>query len=662
MTLSMQRRDNSYAALESEYILGEELGSGGFGKVKLATHILTGHKVAVKIIDKVAIGDDLPRVKTEMDALRTLAHQNICRLYHYIETAEKFFIIMEYCSGGEMFDYIVKKERLEESEARHFFRQIVAAIAYVHSMGFAHRDMKPENLLLTEDLQLKLIDFGLCAKPDQGLQNHLETCCGSPAYAAPELIQGTAYRGNEADIWSMGVLLYALLCGALPFEDENIQQLYRKISCFVLSIGKYEEPEWLSSASRSLLRSMLQVEPRRRIKIEDMLIHPWINKKYTQPLKWKTIYDKNIIDEECARELATYHRMSLDDMVTTLKKWKFDYTTATYFLLLQQKRKGRPVILPLLRPDDMIKNRNAALVASPTIHSSLDNGLERSGIDDDNPLDTAFVFNRPFSPTDKHISYARAMHNGAVIMNEVRSERPQMPPGVTPVRTRIRNVDDKENVEPRSQTVKVRGPVKITDESPRPKSVYSTPRNNNHRPTVITTVQAATPESANRNGRSQSSERESGSTPVSPSASGERTPRSATKTPRLRQRVFASLERKADKVFNLLTPRRVRQDAPTVLKRTSNMVNVSVTSSTDPELVRSELVRVFEDKGISCEQIGWKVSGKKKDVAGRTLLMVEMEVVMIDSLDMVGVKRKRLNGDAFLYKRVCEDVLRLAGL
>ncbi|CAK5069238.1 unnamed protein product [Meloidogyne enterolobii] len=217
--------------MERMYLFLDELGSGGFGKVKLAKHILTGDQVAIKIIDKKSIPNDLPRVFSEMEALKLLAHQNICRLFQFRETEDRFYIVMEYCNGGEMFDYIVRKERLGESEARHFFRQFTGSRSGIHSfngfvvismvclknLGFAHRDLKPENLLLTQELQLKVIDFGLCARPLNGLTRPLETCCGSPAYAAPELIQNQSYFGNEADIWSMGVLLYALLCGTLPF-------------------------------------------------------------------------------------------------------------------------------------------------------------------------------------------------------------------------------------------------------------------------------------------------------------------------------------------------------------------------------------------------------------------------------------------------------------
>ncbi|EOA92930.1 Maternal embryonic leucine zipper kinase [Anas platyrhynchos] len=218
------------------YELRETIGTGGFAKVKLGRHLLTGEKVAIKIMDKLALG---------------------------------------YCPGGELFDYIISKDRLSEEEARVFFRQIVSAIAYVHSEGYAHRDLKPENLLIDEEHNLKLIDFGLCAKPKGGLDYHLNTCCGSPAYAAPELIQGKAYIGSEADIWSMGVLLYALLCGFLPFDDDNVMAVYRRIMR-----GKYTIPKWLSPSSTLLLSQMLQVDPKKRITVKHLLSHPWLMEGY----------------------------------------------------------------------------------------------------------------------------------------------------------------------------------------------------------------------------------------------------------------------------------------------------------------------------------------------------------------------------------------------
>uniref|UniRef100_A0A915BL55 non-specific serine/threonine protein kinase n=1 Tax=Parascaris univalens TaxID=6257 RepID=A0A915BL55_PARUN len=693
----------SYAVLDGLYALHDELGSGGFGKVKLATHLLTSQSVAIKIIDKKTIGDDLPRVKTELEALKTLSHQNICRLYQSIETDEKFFIVMEYCSGGEMFDYIVKKERLEESEARHFFRQLVQAIAYAHHMGFAHRDLKPvgENLLLTEDLQLKLIDFGLCARPDTGLNRPLDTCCGSPAYAAPELIQGSAYLGNEADVWSMGVLLYALLCGSLPFEDDNMQALYRKISR-----GVYHEPEYLSASSRDLLRSLLQVNPKNRITIRELIVHPWLNKKYSQPLRWKSVYDRKIVDEEVARELAAHFGKSLTDMECLIKEWRFDYLTATYYLLLLQKRRGMKFALPVPKPADHAHDSTGALLSSPTIHASLDFDLNKSGLEEDDDGYVTAVeaashtaegaceiskkphsndsFIKPLLPLphcDKNFSYACAMLNmpsvctgrspqqrGACNLwypNVPSANATNLPPSfVTPLRQKTRpqtgigfdtkfycraNESDKENFRP--ATVKVRGPVKLYDDG-RPRSgLHTTP--------IKMTLHGLC---GSPKPRSHSVER--GTPPTPSSTTGDRAPRSSTKTPRLRQRVFASLERQADKMINLLTPRKVKSSTPEVLKQTKTMVNVSMTSSRNPELVRRELVRVFAEQNICVEQHGWKISGKRRDEFNR-LMTVELEVVLIEMGDrerLVGVKRKRLNGDAFLYKKVCEQVLQLAGL
>ncbi|NXX69841.1 MELK kinase, partial [Spizella passerina] len=156
---------DDYEEILKYYELHGTVGTGGFAKVKLARHRLTGEKVAIKIMDKLALQDDLPRVKLEIDAMKDLSHQHICRLYHVIETPKKIFMVLEYCPGGELFDYIISKDHLSEEEARVFFRQIVSAIAYVHSQGYAHRDLKPENLLIDEEHNLKLIDFGLCAKP-----------------------------------------------------------------------------------------------------------------------------------------------------------------------------------------------------------------------------------------------------------------------------------------------------------------------------------------------------------------------------------------------------------------------------------------------------------------------------------------------------------------
>ena len=191
--------------------------------------------------------------------------------------------MLEYCPGGELFDYIVDRDRLCETESRKFFRQISAAVAYIHEAGYAHRDLKPENILIDEEHQLKLIDFGLCAKPRGGMDTVLETCCGSPAYAAPELVSGRNYLGSEADIWSMGVLLYALLCGFLPFDDENISSLYRKIQA-----GVYEKPDWLSKGSLELLQAMLQTDPKKRITVKQLLVHPWMVEGYQEPVRWQT--------------------------------------------------------------------------------------------------------------------------------------------------------------------------------------------------------------------------------------------------------------------------------------------------------------------------------------------------------------------------------------
>ncbi|KAI3426244.1 hypothetical protein D9Q98_008620 [Chlorella vulgaris] len=247
------------------YRLGKTLGIGSFGKVKVAEHILTGHKVAIKILNRKKIKqmDMEEKVRREIKILRLFMHPHIIRLYEVVETPNDIYVVMEYVKSGELFDYIVEKGRLLEDEARHFFQQIISGVEYCHRNMVVHRDLKPENLLLDSKMNVKIADFGLSNVMRDG--HFLKTSCGSPNYAAPEVISGRLYAGPEVDVWSCGVILYALLCGSLPFDDENIPNLFKKIKG-----GIYTLPSHLSPGARDLIPRMLLVDPLKRITIPEI--------------------------------------------------------------------------------------------------------------------------------------------------------------------------------------------------------------------------------------------------------------------------------------------------------------------------------------------------------------------------------------------------------
>jgi len=254
----------------SNYRLGKTLGIGSFGKVKVAEHILTGHKVAIKILNrrKIKAMDMDEKVRREIKILRLFMHPHIIRLYEIIESPNDIYVVMEYVKGGELFDYIVEKGRLVEDEARQFFQQIVSGVEYCHRNMVVHRDLKPENLLLDSNMHVKIADFGLSNVMRDG--RFLKTSCGSPNYAAPEVISGKLYAGPEVDVWSCGVILYALLCGSLPFDDENIPNLFKKIKN-----GIFHMPNHLSPGARDIIPRMLLVDPLKRITLAEIRQHPW---------------------------------------------------------------------------------------------------------------------------------------------------------------------------------------------------------------------------------------------------------------------------------------------------------------------------------------------------------------------------------------------------
>ena len=210
--------------------------------------------------------------------LREEAYANTCmRSYTVITTPQEIIMVLEY-AGNELFDYLVKHGKMAEDKARRFFQQIVSAVEYCHRHKIVHRDLKPENLLLDSDLNVKIADFGLSNIMTDG--NFLKTSCGSPNYAAPEVISGKLYAGPEVDVWSCGVILYVLLVGRLPFDDEFIPALFKKINA-----GNYTVPNYLSQGARHIIQKMLKVNPVQRLTIQEIRQDPWFNEDLEDYLK-----------------------------------------------------------------------------------------------------------------------------------------------------------------------------------------------------------------------------------------------------------------------------------------------------------------------------------------------------------------------------------------
>ncbi|KAI9847257.1 MAG: Protein kinase [Thelocarpon superellum] len=262
-----------------QYTVIKTLGEGSFGKVKLAVHQVSGQKVALKIISrrKLISRDMAGRVEREIQYLQLLRHPHIIKLYTVITTPSEIIMVLEY-AGGELFDYIVQHGKMAEDSARRFFQQIICAVEYCHRHKIVHRDLKPENLLLDDFLNVKIADFGLSNIMTDG--NFLKTSCGSPNYAAPEVISGKLYAGPEVDVWSCGVILYVLLVGRLPFDDEYIPSLFKKIAQ-----GKYSVPSYLSSGAVNLIRKMLVVNPVHRITVQEIRQDRWFNKNLPEYLQ-----------------------------------------------------------------------------------------------------------------------------------------------------------------------------------------------------------------------------------------------------------------------------------------------------------------------------------------------------------------------------------------
>ncbi|XP_034476048.1 serine/threonine-protein kinase MARK2 isoform X17 [Drosophila innubila] len=362
-----------------KYKLIKTIGKGNFAKVKLAKHLPTGKEVAIKIIDKTQLNPgSLQKLFREVRIMKMLDHPNIVKLFQVIETEKTLYLIMEYASGGEVFDYLVLHGRMKEKEARVKFRQIVSAVQYCHQKRIIHRDLKAENLLLDSELNIKIADFGFSNEFTPG--SKLDTFCGSPPYAAPELFQGKKYDGPEVDVWSLGVILYTLVSGSLPFDGSTLRELRERVLR-----GKYRIPFYMSTDCENLLRKFLVLNPAKRASLETIMGDKWMNmgfeedelKPYIEPKQ--DLADPKRIGKTEALVAMGYNRQEIAE---SLAQVRYDDVFATYLLLGRKStdpesdgsRSGSSLSLRNIPGNEAGGNAGNAVVQSPThrgVHRSI---------------------------------------------------------------------------------------------------------------------------------------------------------------------------------------------------------------------------------------------------------------------------------------------------
>ena len=332
--------DNKLEKLEyskkiGDYILFDQIGMGTFSKVSRAFHLITQQTVAVKILDKEKIEDeiDIERIIREIEILKNIHHPNIAQMYETYSTIHNFYLMLEYVSGGDLFDYITSNNFLSEKKSCYFFRQIISVLEYLIELGISHRDIKPENILLNEEYtQIKFIDFGLSNYCSQN--ELLHSSCGSPCYASPEMLSGRAYKGTTTDLWSAGIVLYSMLVGALPFDDQELHKLYDQIK-----VGKFYIPSTLSLEAIDLLKKILEVDPKKRISLEGVKNHPWFKLEENPLYKGINISiehfpcDTKVVNYVIKNYFKDDKDISLSIFVKMVHSHECNKYTATYYLV-----------------------------------------------------------------------------------------------------------------------------------------------------------------------------------------------------------------------------------------------------------------------------------------------------------------------------------------
>ncbi|EDQ84930.1 uncharacterized protein MONBRDRAFT_34468 [Monosiga brevicollis MX1] len=592
-----------------EYIMYKTIGKGNFARVKLAKHKLTNVEVAIKVIDKTRLKEShMLKVMREVRILKMLNHPNIVKLYEVIDTPKYLYLVMEYASGGEVFDYLVSHGRMKEKEARIKFRQIVSALQYCHARGIVHRDLKAENLLLDKDLQIKIADFGFANmyEPDQ----KLNTFCGSPPYAAPELFQGREYTGPEVDVWSCGVILFTLISGALPFDGSTLKELRDRVLK-----GKYRIPFYMSTECERLLRRFLVLTPSKRCNLTQVMTDPWINTGFEDsPL---TPYEHPTPDLRDPERFALLEKLGFnkEEVISSLERDLYDQHTAAYLLL------------PFASPDTFKQHTKPAQTARPATaagdqtkspRASAPNALAGSSASDQ-VAPTRAMPTAGGSRVDRLKQFQRAGSGGA-------------PPGrgkalpAIPNAPRRHTASSATAVRPTIKSKTVAVPVEQLAATHLSASTAGGPSTHSTSPNKSSALSQSL-----RGTRRRRTITEGGEAPSEDGESG------------VLNRMRRGLRQSFRRASSTGAPK------PRALRFTFSMTN---TSTKEPEYILQELKRV-----LALNDVIFENSDDFCLLCEHGDIVFEMEVCKLPRLLMNGIRHKRISGSSLDYKNICTKVL-----